>query len=252
MEISYATNKYPKLQRGSADPICERLNAKTALLGLFVMLTIVFASTAVYESSIRTTLTSTSTSTSTSTVTAISVSTSTSTTTTTSVVDPTKALMDAYLSHIGAIETENATALAVQYETNATLVNTDSYAIPLNPLNTSFDGIANITEFYKGGGPPGDPSLKAPFAVANETYAITMSNDLNAGNVTSHLIFYGDNPIALPQAPYVYNVSFDISYVLQGDHWLISAENVNYYHFYSCAAITLSSDGGILYCTYGS
>jgi hypothetical protein len=57
-----------------------RLNARTALLGLFVALTIVLASTTVYESGTRTTLTSTSTSTSTLT----STSTSTSTVTTTS------------------------------------------------------------------------------------------------------------------------------------------------------------------------
>lgn len=112
----------------------ERLNTRTALLGLFVALTIAFASTTVYESGIRTTLTSTSTSTSTSTVTAISVS----TITTTSVVDPTRALEDAYLSHIGAIESRNATALAAQYETNATSLG----AVP-GGVNDSFDGIAN-------------------------------------------------------------------------------------------------------------
>jgi hypothetical protein len=224
------------------------MNARTALLGLFVVLTIVFASSTVYESGLRTTLTSTSISTSTSTVTATSVSTST----TTSTVDLVKALRGAYLSHISAIETENATALASQYETNATLVNTDSYALPPNPVNASFDGIANITRFYQAGGPPEGATLRAPFAVANETYSITMSNDLNAGDVTSHLIFFGHNPNVLPQAADVFNVAFDISYVLQGDHWLISAENVNYYHYYSCSAIALSSDGSVLYCTYGS
>jgi hypothetical protein len=41
------------------------LNARTALLGLFVALTIIFASTTVYESGTRTTVTSTSTTTST-------------------------------------------------------------------------------------------------------------------------------------------------------------------------------------------
>jgi len=45
------------------------MNAKSALLGIFVALTIVFASTTVYESGIRTTLTSTSTTTQTTTVT---------------------------------------------------------------------------------------------------------------------------------------------------------------------------------------
>jgi hypothetical protein len=48
------------------------LNARTALLGLFVALTIVLASTTVYESGTRTTVTSTSTSTSTGIVTATS------------------------------------------------------------------------------------------------------------------------------------------------------------------------------------
>ena len=67
MEISCATNKVSKASRGSARPNpAKGLNARTALLGLFVALTIVFASTTVYELGIRTTLTSTSTSTSTS------------------------------------------------------------------------------------------------------------------------------------------------------------------------------------------
>ncbi|MGH9918807.1 MAG: hypothetical protein ACRD6W_08075 [Nitrososphaerales archaeon] len=57
------------------------MNARTALLGLFVALTIAFASTTVYESGIRTTFTSTSTSTSTQTTTATSTSTATTTVT---------------------------------------------------------------------------------------------------------------------------------------------------------------------------
>ena len=65
MEISCATNKVSKASKGSQTQSGERLNVRTALLGLFVALTIVFASTTVYESGIRTTLTSTSTSTST-------------------------------------------------------------------------------------------------------------------------------------------------------------------------------------------
>ena len=69
--------KHPKLQRLPATPTQPRLNVRTALLGLFVALAIVFASTTVYESGIRTTLTSTVTA--------------------TSVVDTTEALSDAYL-----------------------------------------------------------------------------------------------------------------------------------------------------------
>jgi hypothetical protein len=55
-----------------------KLNARSALLGLFVALTIVLASTTVYESGIRTTLTSTSTSTNTLTSTPSTVTTTSS------------------------------------------------------------------------------------------------------------------------------------------------------------------------------
>jgi len=55
------TNKYPKLQEAPADTTQPRLNARIAFLALFVALTIVLASTTVYEAGIRTTLTVTST-----------------------------------------------------------------------------------------------------------------------------------------------------------------------------------------------
>jgi hypothetical protein len=83
-----AGTKHPKLQEVPADPTQPRLNARSALLGLFVALTIVLASTTVYESGIRTTLTSTSTLTQTTTVT----SSTTSTETTTSIRTQTTAL----------------------------------------------------------------------------------------------------------------------------------------------------------------
>jgi hypothetical protein len=227
------------------------LNAKTALLGLFVALTIIFASTTVYESGIRTTLASTSIAIRMSTVT----STTTQTTTVTSTLDLTNALQDAYRSHIGAIESQNATALAAQYEINATL---NAVAIG-NPPKGSFFGIANITKFYEE--VPANicvacPSLKAPFAVANETYSVTMSSDDKAGNVTSNLVFYGNTSVE--GACYVpnvgscqalaYVVGFDISYLLQGDHWLISMESLTYTNSYQCLTVSLSPDGSVLSC----
>jgi len=146
------------------------------LLGLFVALTIALASTTVYESGIRTTITSTSTST----VTTISVS----TITTTSVEDRTTNLIcgpnltSAYLSHIAAIASANLTALAAQFETNATL-----NVIPNNFQNKGWDGIGNITSFYRGTWGKDVRhalGLLYPFSVANETYSMTMSNDLKA------------------------------------------------------------------------
>jgi hypothetical protein len=225
----------------------ERLNARTALLGLFVVLTIALASTTVYESGIRTTLTSTSTSTST----AISVSitttteTSVSTITTTSFVNPTKVIEDAYLSHIGAIVSQNATALAAQYETNATLLYTMSPNG--NPPNGSFHGSANITRFYEG-----SAFLLSTYAVANETHSMTMSNDDKAGNVTSHLVFYGTNThhhIPGQQGfAFAYVIGLDLSYVLQGGRWLISTESLTYINAFGCPTEVLSPDGSVLTC----
>ena len=169
-------------------------------------------------------------------------------------------IADAYLSHIGALVSENATALAAQYETNATLLYTFPNAVP---PHGSFYGSTNITRFYKSEGVPGAFvtnsagaffPLMSTFYVANDTYSKTTSHDDNAGNVTSHLIFYsyGDAAGARPEAAYFYDVSFDISYVLQSDRWLISTESLTYNNFSSCAAITLSPDGKVLTCQYGS
>ena len=72
--------KYPKLLKARRTQSSERLNVRTALLGLFVALTIVFASTTVYELGTRTTLASTSTSSETLTSTLTQTTTITSTT----------------------------------------------------------------------------------------------------------------------------------------------------------------------------
>ncbi len=240
------------------------MNTRSALLGLFVALAIVFASTTVYESGMRTTLTSTSTST----VTATSLSTVTTTSvsasmvTTTSSADLTKPLTDAYLSHIGAIVSANGTALAAQYETNTTLL----YDFPdATPSHGSYNGSANILYFY-GRGFPGDvltynmglqnfPTYD--IAVANDTYSIAISNDLSAANVTSHLVFYGNDtqcPMVVMEfscpsgTAYYYVMGFNISYLLQGGHWLISTENVTNISNGLCVPVSLSADGSVLTC----
>ncbi len=235
------------------------MNVKTALMGLFVVLTIVFASTTVYESGIRTTLTSTSTVTSVSTIT----STTTETTTVTSTLDLTKALTDAYLSHIGAIESQNATALAAQYEANVTLY----YNITGLPsyLDGGVSGVANITRFYDGSLQTNKNNsayvsclqcfeLKVPFAAANETISITVSSNEKAGNVTSNLVFYGttkggvyEEGVGLINTA-GYAMGFNISYVFQGGRWLISTESLAYIYEDRCITSCLSPDGSIFYC----
>ena len=234
------------------------------MLGLFVALTIVLASTTVYEAGIRTTLTSTSTSTVTATSLSIITTTSVSVSmvTTTSSANLTKPLTGAYLSHIGAIVSANGTALAAQYEANATLL----YDFPdVTPSHGTYNGSANILYFY-GWGFPGDVitynmGLQAfptnNIAVANDTYSIAISNDLSAANVTSHLVFYGNDPecrigtvvfqCASGRA-YYYVMAFDISYVLHGDRWLISTESVTNIDNGLCVPVSLSADGSVFTC----
>lgn len=213
----------------------------------------------------------TSVSTTTDTVTAISVSTTTttSTITTTPAVNLTAALADAYLSHIGAIESQNATALASQYYTNATLL-LSKPAPPSacvlevcvsvsNPTdNTTYDGSGNITRFYAE-----NPcsicfladgaQFPASNAVANETYSIAMSNStLKTATVTSHFILYGYASgvccYTSGTTAYYYDLEFHLSYVLQGGHWLISTESQAVAGMSYCAATTLSPDGSVFTC----
>ena len=235
------------------------MNARIALLALFVALTVVLASTTVYESGIRTTLTSTSTATSVSTTT----STATQTTIVASTLDLTKTLTDTYLSHIGAIESQNVTALAAQYEANATLLYTSPQGgVFPSSLDGSVSGIANITRFYEENKNSSQYvscftciTLKVPFAVANETISITVSSNEKAGNVTSDLVFYGNCPICSFYVQGVgvsnieaYAMGFHISYVLQGGRWLISTESQAYIYVDKCFTTYLSPDGSVFYC----
>ena len=226
------------------------MNARTALLGIFVVLTIVFASTTLYESGTRTTLASTSTSTSTAIRVSTVTSTTTQTTTVTSTLDLAKALTDAYLSHIATIESGNMTALAAQYEANATLYATTQGS----NLGYYFDSVANITSFYRGELSDQCPpcfGVDFPFAgVANETYSITTSKDHNAGNVTSQLLLYGiGGPYG--QSTFINGERFGISYVLQGDRWLISTESLIQISGGYCQMVSLTPDG-VLICTPSS
>ncbi len=199
----------------------------------------------------------TSVSTTTETVTSISVS----TITTFPTVNLTAALAGAYLSHIGAIVSRNATALAAQYETNATLLY--GFPPPSASLSGSVSGIADITRLYME--EPANTSqatscatcfdLKAPFAAANETDSITVSSNEKAGNVTSHLVFYGTlsfggcyvQGVGLCNTQ-AYAMGFDISYVLQGDRWLISTESLAYVYVDKCITAYSSPDGSVFYC----
>ena len=134
---------------------------------------------------------------------------------------------------------------------------------------TAFDvvnGIANITRFYDGSLQTNKNNsayvsclqcfdLKVPFAAANETTSMTVSSNEKAGNVTSNLVFYGTTKGGV----YVegvgltniagYAMGFNISYVFQGGHWLISTESLSYINELQCLTISLSPEGSVLTCS---
>lgn len=83
------------------------MNARSTLLALFLVLTVVFASTTVYESGIRSTLTSTSTLAVTVTVSTVPVA--------------YQELANVSTNHLVAIQSRNVTAMLLGYESNATL-----------------------------------------------------------------------------------------------------------------------------------
>lgn len=190
---------------------------------------------------------STSVSTTTDTVTATSVS--TITTTAFPSVNLTATLADAYLSHIGAIESQNATALAAQYDANATL------QVGSNRLNGSYD----ITRFYAENPcsicflVDGHPFYPASSSVANDTYSAGLTNSGSTGRVTSYLKLYGGASGAccypsFTSNSYCFVIGFDMTYVLQGDRWLISTESLTDNGLTYCDAITVSPDGSVLTC----
>lgn len=123
--------------------------------------------------------------------------------------------------------------------------------------NTTYDGSGNITRFYAE-----NPCsicflaygsfFPASNAVANDAYSIAMSNGGNAGKVTSHFILYGFASgvccYASGTTAYYYDFGFDMSYVLQGGHWLISTESQTVTGMDYCSAATLSPDGNVFTC----
>jgi len=172
-------------------------------------------------------------------------------------VNLTATLADAYLSHIGAIESQNATTSAAQYETNATLLVVSLLFLPVVNINTTYDGSANITRFYAES-PCSicflvDGSYyPASNAVANDNYSIAVSNGGSTGRVTSHFILYGFASgvccYTSGTAAYYYGFGFDMSYVLQGGHWLISTESQTVTSMDYCAAFSMSPDGNVFTC----
>ena len=195
----------------------------------------------------------TSVSTTTDTVTAITVSTTTTTSVSTITAFPsvnlTATLAGAYLSHIGAIESQNATALSAQYETNATLL----------VASQSLDGSYNITRFYAENPcsicflVDGHPFYPASSSVANDTYSVGLTNSGNTGKVTSYLKLYGgaNGACCYPSFTsnaYYFVIGFDMTYVLQGDRWLISTESLTDNGPNYCNSISISPDGNVLTC----
>jgi hypothetical protein len=188
------------------------MNAKSALLGLFVALTIVFASTAVYESGTRSTLTSTSTTTQTTTVTSA-----------TSCVAP--VLVHGDMSNFEPIPISvvgPTSACAVAYTTSPDSVPLANFKVVLNatkPLNLTI-GFA-----YEGNGtgvlPPylSGINLTASDGIQNTAAAEPVAIRQGSANATSIAIpsgettfnFQAEVPKSVAAGTYVFDFTIDVS-----------------------------------------
>lgn len=163
--------KCPKLQEAPADPTHPRLKVRSALLGLFVALTVVLASTTVYESGIRTTLTSTSTSTNTST----STLTQTTTVTTSPPISSTTRLTTSTLFSSGStaafgvgnssalvLNSSDGLGLSLQVEPSLN----GNYTITFTVRESNFlNSVDNVTKADKWGYPKGSLNPANPCGV---------------------------------------------------------------------------------------
>ena len=146
------------------------MNARSALLGLFVALTIVLASTTVYESGTRTTLTSTSTSTDTSTSTLTQTTTVTSTTRLT-----TSALFSSVLLGNTALVLNSSDGLGLTIQVEPSLNGSYTFTVRESNLLNSVNNVTEADEWaYRqdSTGPCGpDPYVNpVEFAVVQGNY----------------------------------------------------------------------------------
>ena len=151
------------------------MNARTALLGLFVALTIVFGSTVVYESGTRSTVTSTVTTTST--LSEASSAASTQTSTVTSIGTATSAI-------VPALSQDPSIAIT---STNMIVATPDGFIIyDATVLNNSTEAVDNITMVFQ-----------------NHTYHshATIQNTLPPGKSTTFTFDYYSNTVTTEPPP---------------------------------------------------
>ena len=188
------------------------MNANSALLGLFVALTIVFASTTVYESGIRTTLTSTSTTTQTTTVTS-----------STSCVAPPVTLGDMrFIGNIPISIVGPTSACAVASTTSSDSVPLANFKVVLNatkPLNLT------IGFTYEGNGtsvlPPSlaGINITASDGIPNTAAAEPVAIRQGLANATSIAIpsgeimfnFQAEVPKSVGAGTYVFDFTIEVS-----------------------------------------
>jgi hypothetical protein len=139
----------------------------------------------------------------------------------------------AYLALLESLNVENATALASEFENNATV-----QILGGNPSTFAglYVGSANISAIYQF-----MLSSRDGFAsvnLANETHTISFSASGNQAVVVSNFTMYGnDTAFSYRIEPgsavsaYVTNVNLQLTYVHQGNDWFISKETWNFTSF---------------------
>jgi hypothetical protein len=146
----------------------------------------------------------------------------TRTSTATVTVDPGQEVSDAYSIFFQNIESRNATALAAEYQDNATL-NVYGYT---DGVGGSYNGSANIFSFYNALLSNG---VLATVNLKNVTYGIYVSETGQSAEVSSMFtmhgsgFFYGGN--SENAGTYNATVRSVTSYALVGEEWLITSDS---------------------------
>jgi hypothetical protein len=176
------------------------MNARTALLGLFVALTIVFASTTLYESTSKTTITSTSTQTETS---------------TTTLQPP---VMPSVYEWVYHLQSRDSNSLASMYALGANLTWTGDIT-GLSPVVGTYEGRGHIEILY-GSWLGNDTALSA-----NITNYSQETIGPGVENVTFSLTMVGNSPV-LGGFKIAANVAQSWNYV--GGQWQVLKEDWNF------------------------
>jgi hypothetical protein len=143
-------------------------------------------------------------------------------------------VMDAYAAHLQSIRSENMSALAAEYENNAT-VKLSGVVIG---YGGEYESATNVSLLHRSI----FSSLFVTVNLANESNLVYVSGNGQEAIVDSNFTMYGSGyPICAEScsiAAYVTNIGASVSYDRVGGNWLISSETWDFLAYAACATLS--------------